>query len=247
MIRTRSAVTLWAVRANPRSGELTMALKRKAYLSLIGLAIATSALIFVPAGTVRYWQGWAFLIVFFGAAIAMTADLIANDPALLERRMKGGPTAEKEPAQRVIMAVVSVCYVALLVVPALDRRFGWSPTSTLIAIAGDVLVGLGFFAIFFVYRENSFAATTIGVVANQKVVSTGPYAIVRHPMYAGGLVHLVGTPLALGSWWGLAPVAIMFPFFIWRLLDEERFLSANLRGYREYMNKVGWRLAPGIF
>jgi protein-S-isoprenylcysteine O-methyltransferase Ste14 len=103
----------------------------------------------------------------------MTADLIAHDPALLERRMKGGPTAEKEPAQRVIMTVISVCYVPLLVVPTLDQRFGWSPASTLIAIAGDVLVALGFFAIFFVYRENSFAATTIGVVANQTVVSTG--------------------------------------------------------------------------
>ena len=224
-----------------------MPTKTKAWLSLALLAIGMGALIFVPAGTVRYWQGWVFLIVFFGAAVAMTADLIAHDPALLERRMKGGPTAEKEPAQRVIMTVISVCYAALLVIPALDQRFGWSPTSTAIAIAGDVLVALGFFAIFFVYRENSFAATTIGVVANQTVVSTGPYAIVRHPMYAGGLVHLIGTPLALGSWWGLAPVAIMFPFFIWRLFDEERFLSANLDGYREYMSKVGWRLAPGIF
>jgi protein-S-isoprenylcysteine O-methyltransferase Ste14 len=224
-----------------------MPTKTRAWLSLALLAVAMSALVFVPAWTVRYWQGWVFLIVFFGAAVAMTADLIVRDPALLERRMKGGPTAEKEPAQRVIMAVMSVCYVALLVVPALDWRFGWSPASASIAIAGDVLVALGFLAIFFVYRENSFAATTIAVVANQTVVSTGPYAIVRHPMYAGGIVHLVGTPLALGSWWGLAPVAIMFPFFIWRLLDEERFLSDNLDGYREYMNKVGWRLAPGIF
>jgi protein-S-isoprenylcysteine O-methyltransferase Ste14 len=224
-----------------------MLTKTRAWLSLALLAVAMSALVFVPAGTVRYWQGWVFLIVFFGAAVAMTADLIVRDPALLERRMKGGPTAEKEPAQRVIMAVISVCYVALLVVPAFDWRFGWSPASASIAIAGDVLVALGFLAIFFVYRENSFAATTIAVVANQTVVSTGPYAVVRHPMYAGGIVHLVGTPLALGSWWGLAPVAIMFPFFIWRLLDEERFLSDNLDGYREYMNKVGWRLAPGIF
>jgi len=81
------------------------------------------------------------------------------------------------------------------------------------------LVGLGFLAIFFVYRENSFAAATIGLAANQKVVSTGPYAIVRHPMYAGGIVNLVGTPLALGSWWGLARAAVMLPFLIWRLLD----------------------------
>src|ERR1017187_9757921 len=111
-----------------------MPTKTKSWLSLALLAVAMSALVFVPAGTVRYWQGWVFLIVFFGAAVAMTADLISRDPALLERRMKGGPTAEKEPAQRIIMAVISVCYVALLVVPALDRRFGWSPTSTPIAI-----------------------------------------------------------------------------------------------------------------
>ncbi len=141
--------------------------------------------------------------IFIGAAALMTLDLMRNDRALLERRMRGGPTAEKRPAEKLIMLCTSIGFIALLVVPAFDHRLGWSAVPLGGVMAGDALVALGFYLISFVYRENTFTSATIEVVENQKVVSTGPYAIVRHPMYANASLYLVGTPLALGSYWGL--------------------------------------------
>ncbi|MGA2494811.1 MAG: isoprenylcysteine carboxylmethyltransferase family protein [Roseiarcus sp.] len=226
---------------------MTLSLNRKAALSLVALFVVMGLLIFAPAGDVRYWRGWAFLAVFVGASVLMTLDMAARDPALLARRMKGGPTAETSPTQRLIMLFTSAGFVALLVVPPFAYRHGWAPTSAAVAISGDVLVALGLYGSALVYRENSFAAATIGLADGQRVVSTGPYAIVRHPLYACALVYLVGMPLALGSWWGLAPLALTLPFLIWRLFDEERFLAATLDGYRAYMAAVRWRLAPGVF
>ena len=115
------------------------------------------------------------------------------------------------------------------------------------AIVGDIIVVFGFFVATLIFRENTFAAATIQIADEQRVVSTGPYAIVRHPMYAGGLVLLAGIPLALGSYWGLVVMAALIPVLIWRLLDEETFLSENLIGYNAYRSKVRWRLIPGIF
>jgi len=181
------------------------------------------------------------------ASALITQYLIKNDPALLERRLKGGPTAEKESAQRLIMLFASLGFVALLVVPALDHRFGWSQAPTIVELAGDALVAGGFFVILFVFKENSYASSTIGVAEGQTLVSTGPYAIVRHPMYAGALLYLAGTPLALGSYWGFAPLALILPFLIWRLLDEERVLEKRLPGYSDYRKAVRYRLAPGLY
>jgi len=173
--------------------------------------------------------------------------LLRRDPALLERRMRGGPTAEKRPVERVIMAFTSIGFIALLVVPALDRRFGWSAVPVYAVVAGDALVGIGFYFIFLVYKENTFTSATIEIAADQKVVSTGPYAVVRHPMYGSALLYLAGTPLALGSYWGLLPLAAMLPFLVWRLFDEEALLTGSLPGYLEYKKKVRHRLVPGIW
>jgi protein-S-isoprenylcysteine O-methyltransferase Ste14 len=226
---------------------VAISLSMKAWLWLGALALVLGALIFGAAGDLRFWQGWTFLAVFFGASALVTRYLMANDPALLERRVNGGPTQETEPTQRLIMAVMSLGFVGLMVVPGLDHRFGWSQASPLIALAGDVLVAVGFFAIFLVFKENSFASSTIGVSEGQTVISTGPYAIVRHPMYAGAVVYLLGTPLALGSYWGLVILAAMAPFLIWRLVDEERVLEQRLRGYSDYKRTVRYRLAPGVY
>src|SRR5262249_43982200 len=155
--------------------------------------------------------------------------------------MHGGPTAERRPAQKVIMLGTSIGFVALLVVPARDHRFGWSAVPPGVVAAGNALVALGFYLISRVYRENPFTSATIEIAPDQRVISTGPYAIVRHPMYASGFLYLVGTPLALGSYWGLVVVAAMMPFLIWRLLDEERFLAGNLPGYAEYQRRVRYR------
>ena len=222
-------------------------LNTKAWLGLIFVAVAMGLLLFVPAGTVHYWQAWAYLVVFFGASLFITLYLMKKDPALLKRRLSAGPTAEKEKTQKIIMLFASVGFIILLIVPALDHRFGWSAVPLDVVILGDIFVAVGFYIIFLVYKVNTFTSATIEIAEDQKVISTGPYALARHPMYAGGLLYCLGTPLALGSYWGLLAFVAMMTVLIWRLLDEERLLSKNLPGYAEYCAKVRWRLIPGIF
>jgi protein-S-isoprenylcysteine O-methyltransferase Ste14 len=222
-------------------------LVRKTAFALAAVLALMAAMIFIPAGTFHYWQAWLFLCVYTVCNVLVIAYLWKNDRALLQRRMSGGPFAEGKPAQKIIMALASAGFIALLVVPALDHRLRWSNAPPAVAVVGDTLVAFGFFVATLIFRENTFAAATIQIADDQRVVSTGPYAIVRHPMYAGGLVLLAGIPLALGSYWGLAGIAALIPIIIWRLLDEEAFLSVNLAGYKEYQSKVRWRLVPGIF
>jgi protein-S-isoprenylcysteine O-methyltransferase Ste14 len=206
-----------------------------------------AALLFLPAWTLDYWQAWVFLAVFGASALAITVHLMRKDPKLLERRVHAGPTAEKEPTQKIIQFIASIGFAAMLVVSALDYRFAYSRVLPYVSLAGDVFVALGFLIIFFVYKENTFASATIELAPEQKVISTGPYALIRHPMYFGGLVMFVGIPLSLGSWWGLFVIVLMMPAFIWRLLDEEKFLAKNLPGYSEYQNKVAHRLVPFVW
>ncbi len=222
----------------------------KALSALLLLSFAMAGLLFLPAWTVNYWQAWVFLSVFFGSSLAITLYLMKKDPKLLERRMSAGPGAEKEKSQKIIMSLASAGFVALMVFPVLDHRFAWSPVPPYLALAGDVLVALGYLAIFFVFKENTFTSATIEVDPEQKVISAGPYALVRHPMYAGSIVMLIGIPPALpalGSWWGLFIIILMMPALICRLVDEERFLAKNLPGYVEYKNKVKYRLVPFVW
>jgi protein-S-isoprenylcysteine O-methyltransferase Ste14 len=174
----------------------------RAWLGNFTLAIVMGLLLFLPAGTIRYWQASVYLAVFVGASFVITLYLLRNDPALLRRRLSGGPTAEKERGQKIAMLVAS--------------------------IAGDILTALCFYIWYLVYKENSFASATIEIASDQKVISTGPYAIVRHPMYASGLLLFIGTPLALGSYWGLVVLPLILPALLWRLFYEERFLTKNL-------------------
>jgi protein-S-isoprenylcysteine O-methyltransferase Ste14 len=222
-------------------------LRTKTLLSLVALTVAMGLLLFVSAGTLAYREAWVYLAIFIGASLLISLYLLRKDPALLQRRMRGGPTAEKETTQKIIMLFASIGFIALLVVPALDYRFDWSSVPVLVEIAGDLLVAIGFYFIFLVYKENSFTSATIEVAENQMVISTGPYALVRHPMYASASLYLIGTPLALGSYWGLLVLVGMMPFLIWRLFDEERFLGNHLPGYREYQKKVQHRLVPYIW
>ncbi|MDQ2798300.1 MAG: isoprenylcysteine carboxylmethyltransferase family protein [Armatimonadota bacterium] len=219
----------------------------KAWFALIFTTIVMGLLLFVSAGTVRYWQAWAYLGVFFGASFLITLSLMKKDPALLQRRMSGGPMAEKEKTQKIIMFFASAGYIALLVVPGLDHRFNWSSVPPAVVIISDILTTLSFYMIFLVFKENTFTSATIEIADDQKVISTGPYAFARHPMYAGGLLLLLVTPLALGSYWGLLAFFAVLPTIIWRLLDEEKFLAKNLPGYVGYCAKVRWRLMPGVF
>ena len=222
-------------------------LDEKAFRGLLWVFAAVAALIFIPAGTLAYWQGWLFLTVYCTLSFAITLYLMKYDRALLARRMRGGPGAEKEKTQKIVMALVSAGFIALFVVSALDRRFHWSSPPPFIAVAGDALVALGYLIIFFVFRENSFSSATIETSADQTVISTGPYAHVRHPMYAGGLLLLCGIPLALGSWRGLLVMIPLLPVLLWRLFDEEHYLARNLPGYAEYRAKVRYRLIPFLW
>ena len=219
----------------------------KAFGGLAVLFLIMASLLFVAAGTLHYWQGWLFLAIYFLASLAITLYLINNNRALLARRMSGGPFAEKEPAQRIIMALVSMGFVGLILLPAIDHRFGWSHLSIPAVLAGNALVLLGWLGIFFVFRENSFASATIESTEDQRVISTGLYAWVRHPMYATLLLMLLGMPVALGSWWGVLVVIAIVPALIWRLTDEERFLVNHLPDYSEYQRRVRYRVLPRVW
>jgi len=222
-------------------------LNTKAWSGFVFLAIILGLLLFVPAWTILYWQAWVYLAVFFTSSGVITLYLMKNDPALLARRISAGPRAEKEKTQKIIMFFVMIAFGAMFIVSALDYRFMWSDVPLYPVIAGDILVAVGFFIVFLVYKENTFSSATIEVDKEQKVISTGPYALVRHPMYSGGLLMLLATPPALGSWWGLLAFIPTAFLIIWRLLDEEKLLARDLSGYKEYQQKVRSRLIPGIF
>src|SRR3954462_4592316 len=207
--------------------------------SIRGFAVL-AILIFLPAGTLRYWQGWAFLATFSVCSTALTLYMALYDEKLLERRLRSGPRAETRASQKIIIVLVMLGSIAFMVFPVLDHRFGWSPVPPYVSMIGDGLIVLGYLSIFFVIRENSYAASTIQVTEDQRVISTGPYALVRHPMYAGALLLIIGLPLALDSWYGLLGIFGFVPLLIWRLSDEEGFLTRNLSGYAEYKSKVRW-------
>ena len=219
-------------------------LHRKALTNTLCTVVVLAVAVFVPAGTLRYWQGWVCLATFFVPASAISVWVAKHDPALLERRLKAGPKAEKEIGQKIVQTITSVVFLADFAVPAFDHRFHWSSMPVFAALIGTLMMLVGLAIGFAVAKANSFASGIIEVAENQKVISTGPYAVVRHPLYSGGLIMLFGIPLALGSWWGMLVNLAMVAAIIWRLLDEERFLVEKLAGYAEYRKSVRYRLAP---
>jgi protein-S-isoprenylcysteine O-methyltransferase Ste14 len=220
---------------------------RQALAGLAFLIAVLAAATLLPARTLDFWQAWVLLGVFAAASLAITLDLAKRDPALLARRVKAGPIAEPSARQKALQALASLAFLALFVVPGLDHHAGWSSVPAAVAIAGDVLVALGFAIVSRVFRANTFTSAVVEVAPEQQLVSTGPYAIVRHPMYAGALVLLAGIPLALGSWWGLAGLPAMIAVIAARLVDEERLLARELAGYEDYRNTVRYRLIPRVW
>lgn len=223
------------------------AVRRRAAVGLGQLLLVLALALFVPAGTLAFWQGWLYLGVFGASCVLVTWYLARASPALLERRLRVGPVAEQQTVQKVIQSLAGLAFLSIFVLAALDHRLGWSSVPLLVVIAGDGLVVLGMLIVLAVFRENAFTAATIGVAADQQLVDSGPYAVVRHPMYAGALVMLLGTPLALGSWWSLLGVVALALLIAWRLLNEEQFLSGSLPGYAEYRGRVRARLIPGVW
>jgi len=214
---------------------------------VIALVVVLWAALFLPAWSLDYWQAWAYWAVFSASVSAISVYFLKNDPGLVESRLKAGPVSEKEPSQSLIQALASVFFILIFVVSALDHRFQWSRVPALLAIAGDVFVALGLLTIFLVFRENTYTSVLIEVSEGQRVISTGPYRVVRHPMYSGALLMLLFTPLALGSFWGVLAVFPMFGAIGFRLLGEERFLAKGLPGYAEYCQKTRYRLVPFVW
>ncbi len=211
------------------------------------LMLVLALALFVSAGSTRFWQAWVYLADFALCTILITAYLIRHDRELLEGRVQAGPVAETQRTQQIIQGLASLFFIGLFIIPGLDFRFSWSHVAPALSLIADGLVALGFYMVFLVFRENSYTRATVQVSAGQKVISTGPYSVVRHPMYAGASVLLIATPIALGSWVAV-PVAILVIVVIAaRLLDEERFLSAHLAGYEEYRQRVRYRLVPFVW
>lgn len=205
------------------------------------------ALIFGPAGTFRYWQGWLFLAVFAAATTAFTIYLALYDKPLLERRLKAGPRYEKEWSQKIIISLILLSFFALIFLSALDHRHGWSTVPSSVTMLGNALIVASYLFIFWVIKVNSYAASNIRVEKDQKVIDTGPYAHVRHPMYAGAFWLIIAMPLALGAWWWTLLVIPFSLILAWRLLDEERILRRDLPGYIEYTRRVRHRLIPYVW
>ena len=213
---------------------------------LIGLVVF-GLLVFWAAGTFDYWQGWAFIAVFAASTMIPSLYLAAKNPAALERRMYAGPAAETRPLQKLIISFAFVSLGATIVVSALDFRFGWSSVPAAISVIGDVLVALGLGISMIVTIQNGYAAANVKVESGQDLVSTGLYGVVRHPMYFGNVVLMIGIPLALGSYWGLLFVIPGLAVLATRILDEEKVLTQQLAGYRDYAQRVHYRLVPYVW
>ena len=214
--------------------------------SLFAFALIMLAM-FWPAGTFDYWQAWVFLGVFVVLAVIYTIYMVVTNPVALRRRMNAGPSHETRPVQKVVSTGVGLTFFALLVAAGFDHRFEWSTVPPPLVFIGNVLVVVGLGIAMLVVVQNNYAAANITVEADQTVVSTGLYGLVRHPMYFGSLIMMVGTSLALGSYWGLVAVVVMALLFVVRIVDEEKVLTDGLSGYREYTHKVHSRLVPHVW
>jgi hypothetical protein len=209
--------------------------------------VLIGVLMFVPAGTVDYWQAWVFLAVVALSTVIPSMYVQRTNPAAMQRRMRGGPAAEARAAQKLVMAGLYGSLVAMVVVSALDHRFGWSRVPAAVCLLGDMVAAVGLGMVMLVIVQNSYASSTVQVESGQTVVSSGLYGLVRHPMYTANVIMMVGIPLALGSYWGLVFVIPGLLTLAWRIRDEETLLRGELDGYREYTRKVRYRLVPGVW
>jgi protein-S-isoprenylcysteine O-methyltransferase Ste14 len=214
--------------------------------ALFGIAFF-GVVLFWPAGTFDYWQAWVFVAVFMVATMVPSIYLAVNRPEVLRRRIHAGPLAETRLVQKFVTIGTVLMVVAVAVVSALDHRFEWSPVPTLVVVVGDVLVAVGLVMAQLVIIQNGYAASTVTVEADQKLVSTGLYGMVRHPMYVGAVIMMIGMPLALDSYWGLAALVPGVLVLAARIKDEEKMLREELDGYDEYMQKVHYRLVPYVW
>ena len=206
--------------------------------------LALSAMLFLPAGTWAYWEAWVYLAILFIPMFFVLIYLLKNEPELLVRRMR---LREKEAQQKLIIKLSYIPFLLAYLLPGFDKRFGWSNVPVWVIVAADILVLLGYGLIVLVFRENRYASRIVEVEQGQAVISSGPYAVIRHPMYLGAILLYVLSPLALGSYWAMIPSILIIPVIVARIWNEESVLVRDLKGYQEYMQKTRYRLIPGLW
>jgi protein-S-isoprenylcysteine O-methyltransferase Ste14 len=221
-----------------------MTLKSRLVLRLVFMPVVCGSFLFLPAGSFRFWQGWAYFIITFAFIPSTLGYFYWHDPQLIERRLKRGETVRE---QKLIMKFIAAIMLIAFLLPGLDHRFGWSHLPLWLTILSQVFVLGGYLMIFWTLKSNSFAAATIRVEPDQKVISSGPYRIVRHPMYLGADIYLLFTPVALGSYFALPVFALLIPLIVVRLLNEEKVLRQELPGYAEYCVHTRFRLVPFLW
>jgi len=217
---------------------------RLTYIRFLSGIPVLGLVFFLPAGTLNYWEAWVYIVILFTPMFFVMLYLIKNDPALLERRMR---TKEQASEQSLIIKISYVYFLVTYLLPGFDKRFGWSDSPLWFVLVAQLLVLLGYILVILVFKENSYASRTVGVDEDQRVIDTGPYAVVRHPMYVGVTALYVLSPLALGSIWGLIASVLFIPLIVARIVSEEKILARELTGYREYQQKVKYRLIPMVW
>jgi len=206
--------------------------------------LAIAAIIFLPALTLRYWQGWLYMAILFIPMLFVMVYMLRNAPDLLERRLR---MRERETQQKKIIALSYIPFFAAYILPGFDVRLGWSNVPAWVSIAAALVVLAGYAIVFLVFRENQYASRVVEVEKEQSVISSGPYGVVRHPMYVGMILLYVFSPLVLGSYWAMIPALFILPVIVARILNEEKVLARDLNGYPEYMRNVRYRLVPGVW
>lgn len=201
-------------------------------------------ILFLPAGTFAYWEAWIYLAILLIPMSIVMIYFLKTAPEFLVRRMK---LKEKESEQKIIVKLALIPFLLAFILPGIDKRFGWSNVPTSIIVVAEILVCIGYIFVVLVFKENRYASRIIEVEKGQKVIQSGPYRLVRHPMYMGTTLMYVASPLALGSYWAIIPATFIIPIFIARILNEERVLTKELEGYSEYKLKTKYRLIPGIW
>lgn len=219
-------------------------LKRMIFLMFPLGVIITGLILFLPAGSLNYWQAWLFMAILFIPAFFVASYFLKHDPKLLERRMR---FKEKEIREKLIIKLTTLLFFIGFLIPGFDYRYGWSTVPVWLVIISDIIIFLGYLLVFFVFKENTYTSRIIEVEKGQKLITTGPYSVVRHPMYVGVILMFIFMPLALGSYWALIFFIPVIALVIARTLDEERVLLKDLKGYKEYMKKVRYRLIPGVW
>lgn len=217
---------------------------KKLFLIIVPGILITAALIFIPAWTLDFWQGWLFLASLFIPLICVMFYMLMHGRKLLEKRMN---IKEKREPQAWIQTINAFLFVAMAVIAGLDHRFGWSNLNVETVVISDGLMLLGYYMFIRIMLYNEYASRTIEIQKGQKLISTGPYAVVRHPMYSAGIFFYLFIPLVLGSFWALIPI-LLFPLTLaLRVIDEEKALAKGLKGYKRYMKKVKYRLIPLVW